>query len=254
MNNRIALVTGAGRAKGIGAAICRSLADAGMDIFFTYWSSYDASMPWGAGQEEPLQLREDIRRTGARCEMLELDLSDPAAPGQLMEAVCARLGTPDVLVNNAAYSTSTSYADITAEELDRHYFINVRATALLSAAFARRFEKGNGGRIINLTSGQSLGPMPNEVAYAATKGAVDALTVTLSAELAPKGITVNAVNPGPTDTGWMTPELQEELLPLFGLGRIGLPADAARAVRLLASEDAGWITGQILHSEGGFKR
>lgn len=96
--------------------------------------------------------------------------------------------------------------------------------------------------------------MTGELAYAATKGAIDALTVTLAAEIGHKGITVNAVNPGPTDTGWMTDDVQNVLLPKFPLGRIGKPEDAARLIAFLASPEAEWITGQIIHSEGGFLR
>jgi 3-oxoacyl-[acyl-carrier protein] reductase len=96
--------------------------------------------------------------------------------------------------------------------------------------------------------------MENEIAYAATKGAVDALTISLAAELAPKGITVNAVNPGPTDTGWMNQELKEELLKKFPQGSIGQPEDTAKLVSFLASKEAEWITGEIINSEGGFKR
>jgi 3-oxoacyl-[acyl-carrier protein] reductase len=143
---------------------------------------------------------------------------------------------------------------LTSELLDRHYAVNLRATALLSVEFARRFSGKGGGRIIQLTSGQSLGPMPGELAYAATKGAVEALTKTLAVELAPRGITVNAVNPGPTDTGWMTDEIKRELLPRFPMGRLGQPEDAARLIRFLVSPEAEWITGQVIHSEGGFMR
>ncbi len=142
--------------------------------------------------------------------------------------------------------------------LDAHYEVNLRATALLCVEFARRFpderQRAGSGRIINITSGQGLGPMPGELAYAATKGAVDALTVSLSHSLAPRGITVNAINPGPTDTGWMDDDVKTFLLPRFPMGRIGEPGDAARLVAFLASPDARWITGQILHSEGGFIR
>jgi 3-oxoacyl-[acyl-carrier protein] reductase len=96
--------------------------------------------------------------------------------------------------------------------------------------------------------------MPSELAYAATKGAVDALTITMAAEAAPLGITVNAINPGPTDTGWMTEELKRDLKARFPFGRAGKPADAAKLVKFLASREADWITGQIIHSEGGFIR
>jgi 3-oxoacyl-[acyl-carrier protein] reductase len=132
--------------------------------------------------------------------------------------------------------------------------VNLRATALLAAGFARRYPGGPGGRIINLTSGQSLGPMPGELVYAATKGAIEAFTVALAAEVGGKGITVNAVNPGPTDTGWMTGDLKRELSARFPTGRVGEPEDPARLVAFLASEEAAWITGQVIHSEGGFLR
>jgi 3-oxoacyl-[acyl-carrier protein] reductase len=96
--------------------------------------------------------------------------------------------------------------------------------------------------------------MRGELAYAMTKGAIEAFTRTLAAEIGHRGITVNAVNPGPTDTGWMTAELERELLPKFPAGRLGQPEDAARLVAFLASDEAAWITGQTIHSEGGFVR
>jgi 3-oxoacyl-[acyl-carrier protein] reductase len=115
--------------------------------------------------------------------------------------------------------------------------------------FAKRFS-GQHGRIINLTSGQSLHPMSGELAYAATKGAVEAFTVSLAGGLADKKITVNAVDPGATDTGWMSDELKAAILSQSPLGRIGQPQDAARLIAFLASEAAEWITGQIIHSRG----
>jgi 3-oxoacyl-[acyl-carrier protein] reductase len=249
---RVALVTGVGRRTGIGAAICRALAGSGADVFFTYWNAYDREMY--DVDSEPEALVEELRGAGVRAEGMELDLSLPDSPEKLLDAVSGRLGPPYILVNNAAYSTRDGFENLDAETLDAHYAVNLRATALLSVGFARRYQGGPGGRIINLTSGQSLGPMPGELAYAATKGAIEALTVTLAAEVGHKGITVNAVNPGPTDTGWMTEELKRELEPNFSLGGIGEPEDAARLVAFLASDEARWITGQIIHSEGGFLR
>ncbi|ARU61213.1 oxidoreductase [Tumebacillus avium] len=251
---RIAVVTGASRKIGIGAAICRALAEAGADVFFTYWTGYDKTMPWGVDEDEPARLQEEIRSCGVRCERVEVDLSDPQALPLLLDSVEERLGAPAILVNNACYSVNDGYEQLTAELLDAHYAVNVRATALLSAEFARRFGLGQGGRIINLATGQAQAPMIGEIAYASTKAAVETFTRILAAEVANKGITVNAVNPGPTDTGWMNDELTEHLLPHFPMGRVGQPQDAARLVRFLASDEAEWVTGQIIHSEGGFLR
>ena len=244
LRGRVAVVTGAGRCRGIGAAICKALAEEGADIFFTFWKEDD----------EPEGLLEELRRVGVRAETMEVDLSLLESPERLLDMVAARLGPPWVLVNNAAYSTRDGYEALDAATLDAHYAVNLRATALLSVGFARRFGGGSGGRIVNLTSGQSLGPMPGELAYAATKGAIEAFTRTLATEVGQKGITVNAVNPGPTDTGWMADELRRELSGRFPSGRVGEPEDAARLVAFLASEEAAWITGQVIHSEGGFLR
>ena len=251
---KIAIVTGASRLKGIGAAICRELAEAGYHIFFTYWTKYDQEMPWSIDLEEPMKLKEELMRSGVRVSSMELDLTQPSASEQLLSSVTEQLGDPDVLINNATYSTNNDFSDITAEELDKHYMVNILATTMLSSIFARNFKKESGGRIVNITSGQFKGPMPGELAYATTKGAIDALTITLAAELAPLGITVNAVNPGPTDTGWMTKDIKSELTPMFPFGRIGEPKDVAKTIKFLVSEEANWITGQIIHSEGGFKR
>jgi 3-oxoacyl-[acyl-carrier protein] reductase len=156
-------------------------------------------------------------------------------------------------VNNAVHDDTTAPFDqLDAQTLDTYYAVNIRGTMLLSIEFAKRFTGSAGGRIINLTSGQGRGAMPGKLAYAATKGAMEAFTVTLAVEVAPRGITVNAVDPGPTDTGWMTEEDKQELLPRFPMGRIGQPEDAARLIAFLAGEEAGWITGQIIHSTGGF--
>ncbi|PTM58805.1 SDR family oxidoreductase [Desmospora activa] len=241
---RRALVTGAGRTNGIGAAICRELAQRGMDIRFTYWPLEE--------REEATAAVEALQEYGVNAEARAFDLSQTESIDSILEWA-SEGGTLQVLVNNATYSLrDINYQALTPEILDQHYAVNLRAPLLLSAAFADRCPENIGGRIISMTSGQSLGGMPGEIAYAATKGGIDAFTRTLAAEVAAKGITVNAVNPGPTDTGWVTPEIRRELLPYFPFGRLGEPKDAARLVAFLASEEASWITGQILHSEGGF--
>ncbi len=250
---RLAIVTGASRRRGIGAAVCRAFAQAEIDVFFTYWHPYDLLMPWGAEEEEPMYLQKQLREMGVRCEHLMVDLSTTEAPQHILNTVEARLGRPCILVNNATHDdTEATYEYLDAATLDAYYAVNIRGTILLSVEFARRFTMSSGGRIINLTSGQGRGPMPGKLAYVTTKGAIEAFTVTLSAEVASRGITVNAVDPGPTDTGWMTEEVQQALLPRFPRGRPGQPEDAARLITFLASEDAEWVTGQIIRSTGGF--
>jgi len=250
---RVALVTGVGR-RGIGSAVCLALASCGADVVLSYWKAYDSEMPWGSDEDEPEALLGELRAAGVRAEGVEADLSSPDSPGSLLDAAEERLGRPSILVNTAAYSTRDGFETLDAEALDAHYAVNVRAMALLSVGFARRYPGGPGGRIVNFSSGQSLGPMPGELAYVATKGAIEAFTLTLAAEVGHKGITVNAINPGPTDTGWMTEELKREIITKSPSGRIGQPEDAARLVAFLAGDEGAWITGQVIHSEGGFFR
>ena len=254
MTTKIAIVTGVSRLQGIGYAICTELARKGVDIFFTYWTNYDNQMPWRVGDDEPAAIQRAIEKYGVRCEKLELDLAISDSIEILFDAVQSKLGPASILINNATYSTQTEINTLLASELDRHYEINVRAMTMLALEFVRRFQFEKGGRIINLTSGQSLGEMSSEVAYALTKGAAETLTCTISQRLAKQGITINAVNPGPTDTGWMNAELEAEILAKSPMGRIGLPADAARLIGFLASDEAEWVTGQVIHSEGGFTR
>jgi 3-oxoacyl-[acyl-carrier protein] reductase len=117
--------------------------------------------------------------------------------------------------------------------------------------FVRHWRGERGGRIISITSGQGAGPMPGELAYVVTKAAIDAMTLTLATELAGRGITVNAVDPGATDTGWMQEATRAAIAARTYLGRVGLPADAANLVCFLASEQGEWITGQVIRSRGG---
>jgi len=250
VTGRVAVVTGASRRRGIGAAICRALASHGADVLFTHWQPYDQTQPHGVDPEGPTVLQHELRAFGVRAEELAIDLADPAAPTRVLDAVETRLGPPSILVNNAAHSVNDDYQTLDATSLDAHYAVNVRATVLLSVQFARRYRGGPGGRIISLSSGQGVGPMPDELSYATSKGAIEAFTASLAAGVAAKGITVNAVDPGGTDTGGMPEELKADLLRHMGFGRIGQPEDAARLILFLASDAGAWITGQAIHSRG----
>ncbi|WP_342532498.1 SDR family oxidoreductase [Lysinibacillus sp. FSL K6-0057] len=247
MQHKIAIITGASHPRDIGTAICRRLAADGVSIFFTHWH---ADRNWIG------EFKQEILSMGVSCEEMTIDLSDSQAAQTILETAVEQLGVPSILVNNAAHSAQDGYLVLDAQTLDEHYAVNMRSTFLLCVEFARLFEKANliSGRIINMTSGQDLGPMMGELAYVATKGAISAFTRSLAQELAPLGITVNAVNPGPTDSTWMNDEIRGYLLPKFPMGRLGTPEDVAKVIGFLASDEATWITGQIIHSEGGFLR
>ena len=248
---KVAIVTGASRRTSIGAAVCRAFAGAGADIFFTYWRPFDRQT-WYADEEGPAAIEADLSRMGVRAAGAEIDLSLPDGPIRIMDAAVERLGPPSILVNSATLDPhgERSIMTLDAQELDTTYAVNIRGMALLTAEFVRRYPGGPGGRIINLTSGQSLGPMPDSLAYAITKGAVEAFTNSLAPSVAGMGITVNAVDPGATDTGWITEEQKATWTAEMAMGRIGRPEDAAHLILFLASDAGQWVTGQVIHSRG----
>lgn len=251
LRGKIAIVTGVSRRQGIGAAVCRAFADCGVDLLFTHWRAFDRRAGY-ADEEGPATIAEELRGTGVRIEHLEIDLSPADSPRRVIEAAVERLGIPSILVNNATHDPpgNRGIATLDAAELDLTYAVNIRGMALLTAEFIRHYAGGPGGRIINLTSGQSLGPMPDSLAYATTKGAVEAFTVSLAPAVAAHGVTVNAVDPGATDTGWMTDDQKTAWAAEMGMGRVGRPMDAARLITFLASDAGAWLTGQVIHSRG----
>jgi 3-oxoacyl-[acyl-carrier protein] reductase len=250
LEGRVALVTGATRRRGIGAAIARRLAEAGASVCVHSFAAYDAEQPW-AEPEGPDALVAELRTIGPEIVHVEADLADPASPAALVEACHARLGRLDVVVANHARSISQSLEELTAGELDAHLAVNTRATLLLVQAFAARHDGAAGGRVVLLLTGQHRGPMPDELPYIASKGALHQVVPSLAVALAARGITVNGVNPGPTDTGWATPELHAEIEALAPQGRWSQPDDVARLVAWLATDEARWITGQVIDSTGG---
>ncbi|MBY8872659.1 SDR family oxidoreductase [Micromonospora sp. PLK6-60] len=251
MTQRVALVTGVSRRIGIGAAVGRTLVDQGWQVLLSGLPAYDRAQPHG---DDPDGVPALLAELGDRAGHVTADLLDPAAPGRLVAEALARHGRLDAVVAVHAYSTHTPLGGLRAAEIDRHLLVNVRATLLLAEAFAAAFTAGTGGRLVLFSSGQRLGPMPGELAYAASKAAVENLTLQLAPLLIGDGITVNCVNPGPTDTGYAPPDVHAAVAQLFPGGRWGTPQDAARLVGFLCSTDAGWLTGQVIDSEGGFRR
>jgi NAD(P)-dependent dehydrogenase (short-subunit alcohol dehydrogenase family) len=140
---------------------------------------------------------------------IQYNVAEPNHWSERGRQALQRFGCIDILVNNAAHWEEGGIGEVRADQLDRHYAVNVRASVLLCAEFARNKKPNTPGRIINITSGQNYSPMPGQIAYVVTKSALDALTLTLGSELAGHGITVNAVDPGPTDTGWISDEVSQ---------------------------------------------
>ena len=251
MDGKVALITGVSRKRGIGAAIAEALARAGATIFTTYYRPFDATTAWGSADQEPEAILAELRAHGIAAAGVEADLADPSAPAQIVASANQAFGHVDILINNAAYYQAATLEALTGALLDQHYAVNVRGTLLLCQAFANQHDGRAGGRIVNLTSGQGVTAMPAELPYVTTKAAIEGLTLTLSAALASKRITVNAVDPGATDTGWISEHLHAELVGQAPFGRIGLPDDAARLIGFLVSDEGQWITGQIIRSRGG---
>jgi 3-oxoacyl-[acyl-carrier protein] reductase len=252
MPRPVALVTGVSRRIGIGAAVATRLGRAGFDLFLHAWSPADAEQSWGADPDGGTALPGEIAAdSGARVELAAADLADPAAPAALVDAAVAAFGHVDVLVANHARSSSYDLEHLTAAELDLTYAVNTRATLLLVREFARRHDDTRPGRVVLMTSGQHRGPMPGELPYIASKGALHQVTASLAAHLAPRRITVNTVDPGATDTGYADAATRVWVLEREPMGRWGEPGDAARLVAWLAGPESGWVTGQVIVSSGG---
>lgn len=284
ISGKTAIITGANNPHGIGAATAKALAAQGVDVLLHFHQvPYKGSAPEGFGEDyynamqahsaEPLA--DEITALGCgRAVVIGGDLGEPALVPRLFDAAEAAFGPVQILVNNAAHSVPDSFLPgrsaeagdravgglgmrqdtITAESIDRHFAVNTRGTALMMAEFARRHAArgGDWGRIISLSTGGAPG-FAGEVSYGASKYAVESCSKAAAKELGRYGITVNVVSPGPVQTGWMGPELEALVERETPLGRAGLPTDLADAILLLVSEQARWITGQVLQVGGGHR-
>ncbi|WP_261566667.1 SDR family oxidoreductase [Frankia gtarii] len=259
LHGRAALVTGVSRRAGIGYATARRLAALGASLFLHHYTPHDRDQPWGADPGGPQAVIDGVAAARgndqAALHHVEGDLTAPGAPERLVDSARAAVGHLDILVCNHARSGGDGpLGTLDAAMLDTHWAVNTRSTILLAQAFAAQHDGRRGGRIIFMTSGQDLGPMRDEVAYAASKGALASITRTLADHLADQAITVNAVNPGPVDTGYAPPGVHETVRLRFPQQHWGTPDDPARLIAWLATDDAAWITGQTLNTEGGFRR
>lgn len=257
LRGRVALVTGVSREQGIGHAVARRLAAYGASVFLHHYRPHDLGQPWGADDIDLVVagVAEALSAPESRVAHTSADLARPEQPQRVVETAVAEFDHVDVLVCNHARSGSDgSLGELDAAMLDGHWAVDARSTILLAQAFAARHDGRDGGRVVFMTSGQRLGPMPGEVAYAAAKGALAEITTTLADQLADTGITLNTVNPGPVQTGYLDDESWHRIESKFPFGRYGRPDDPARLIAWLATDEARWLTGQVLDSEGGFAR
>jgi 3-oxoacyl-[acyl-carrier protein] reductase len=239
--NKVAIVTGASR--GIGAAVAERLARDGFTVVVNY-----------AGSQAPAEaLVRKIEAAGGRALAAQGDVANPEAVKRMFDAAEAAFGGVDVLVNNAGIMALAPIAQSDDALFDRHIAVNLKGSFNTMREAARRLR--NGGRVINFSSSVVGLLQPTYGVYAATKAAIEAMTSVLAKEMRGRGITVNAVAPGPTATDLFldgkSPELVERLAKLAPLERLGTPTDIAGTVAFLAGPDGAWVNGQTLRANGG---
>lgn len=243
LEGKVAVVTGASR--GIGAAIAKRLAQDGAVVVVNYLGN--ASMA-----EDVVA---SIERAGGKARAMQADISEPDHIVSLFQRVAEAYERLDILVNNAGTAEFLALNNADQTHIDSIFNLNVKGLLLATRAASELMSFG--GRIINISSGAARAGNPNGSVYAGSKAAVDAITACLAAELGPRGITVNAVSPGITTTDLLDRviprDVQDLLVTRTPLGRLGTPEDIADVVGFLASDDARWVTGQVIGASGGLK-
>jgi len=246
LSGKVAVVTGA--SKGIGAGIAKRLAQEGASVVVNYSSSR-------AGADKVV---DEITKGGGKAVALHADVSKKGDVDRLFSETKKAYGRVDILVNNAGIYEFSPLGDITEDHFHKQFNLNVLGLILASQAAAKYFDSA-GGNIINVSSVVSTLAFPNASVYSATKGAVDAITRVLGAELGPLKIRVNAVRPGMVETegthsaGIAESDMRKQVESMTPLGRIGQPQDIAGAVAFLAGPESSWVTGETLLISGGYR-
>jgi 3-oxoacyl-[acyl-carrier protein] reductase len=246
LEEKVAIVTGA--SKGIGASIAKHLAAEGAAVVVNYASS----------KKDADQVVGEITRNGGRAIAVRANVAKQAEVAYLFSETQAAFGRLDILVNNAGIYEFSPLEDVTDEHFHKQFDVNVLGVLLASKEAVKHFGAA-GGSIVNISSGASTLTPPNTSVYSATKAAVDAITRSLAKELGPRGIRVNAINPGMVETegvhaaGVMESDFRKQIEAQTPFGRIGQTQDVAPTAVFLASGDAGWITGETLRVAGGLR-
>lgn len=242
LSGKVAIVTGSSR--GIGRAIALQLAELGADIVINYASSPDKAE----------EVAERVRQKGVRAIAIHADLSQKNHVEHLFAETVKQLGKVDILINNAGVMKTTPLADVTEEEFDQQFAINVKGTFFACQQALKTME--NEGRIVNFSTSVNGQMFPGYSVYAGTKGAVEQITRQLAKEFGPKQITINAVAPGPVNTelfaAGKTEQQLEGLRKMNAFGRLGETEDIASVISFLVSPESQWVTGQTLRVNGGF--
>ena len=242
MSEKIAVVTGGSR--GIGAAIAKKLASRGMTVIINYCGSEDRA----------LAVKSAIEAAGGQAEAWRCDVSDCGQCEAFVKAVMEKYGRIDVLVNNAGITRDGLMMRMSDEDFSRVIDTNLKGTFYMMRFASRHMLKAKKGRIINMASVVGLMGNAGQVNYAASKAGVIGATKSAAKELASRGITVNAIAPGFIDTemtGALSEKVQEQILTQIPLGTFGNPEDIANCAAFLASDEAAYITGQVIQVDGG---
>ena len=260
--DKVAIITGANNPWGIGAATALAFAREGAKVVLVYKKidrQFDATKIdrngvdryYGANAGNADAVESKLKEIGANYIVLESDISNEKSVKEIYSAVLEKYGRVDVLFNNAAADDETgcdTIETITQDVIDNTFAVNVRGSILMTREFVKH--RGDYGRIINISTDASQ-IFAGQITYGASKATLEALTRSIALEVAPYGITVNCVSPGPTQTGWIDEDFEKIVVPLIPMGKLIQPEDIAETVLFLASEQARMITGQVIKVSGG---